>query len=750
MPARTPFPPRHTGEQRFWQTLLELDDGALHFWHSVTPSNGTEVDVLLFDVATGAYCLEIKAIGFDSIRHLDVQTLERGDGAVGPSPFTQALHASRALGGILDRHWEGRPFLVPIAAFPKISKEQWNARFQEGPLAGGPCLLAEDLTDLHTLRKRLLELATHPIVGRARKVETCGLQDQDPDRLHTILFGSSFQEASTAMVAVAENSNNAIPMLLKDVIELTKGPAAHLGSPGLEGLLKWSTALDDESTRLRVSVVGDFKAGKSTLINALLQREVCFVDDFEATSIRALYRDGVPERADLSMESGEITSTSIADFVQRCAKRTTQGIRFATITLPTGLPFDIADSPGLGASTSGHRSQAEEEIRRTDLLVLAIDCSDAGGAGESSLIARAKEVGLPVIVLLTKADILGSGEGQLLIDYVAGETGIDPADVIPVSARRHLAGQDTGFKELLDRLVIASNAHIKHRSAARVAKHREIVDACVAVLQRLLELNVPHARFVNAERGYLESSAADIAQAARSEWLSVLRQECARVVSSSEVQFANTPLDAESAIRAELPSAIDRACASFMVRLSVLVRDEWKNALQERSNEFEKRIAQMLRNRPDAEADLAFLKQEQTAFQHRAHVVVNETEGLAGDQRLWVTGLGAVASVITASFLPLALGAVAAAFFMRDQHSPTSVAVGLDPGLNRRVEDHLLAAFERITPDIEQAIDRIVGEVAIRSLDKLVRDRGGPDLNTILLLERRSNDLLEELEACRP
>ena len=71
----------------------------------------------------------------------------------------------------------------------------------------------------------------------------------------------------------------------------------------------------------------------------------------------------------------------------------------------------------------------------------------------------------------------------------------------------------------------------------------------------------------------------------------------------------------------------------------------------------------------------------------------------------------------------------------------------LDPVIGVRIQDALISSFESVADSIEQAIDRIVAEVAIRSLIKLVDARGGPDFQAILVIEQKAGDLLDELAA---
>jgi GTPase Era involved in 16S rRNA processing len=618
-------------------------------------------------------------------------------------------------------------------------------RFPSGPLSAAPCLLANDLTSIEVLRKRLNELATNPAIGLGRRSGKYKLDAKDIGNLHECITGQSPEPDSTEIVARHDNDkNDDVRSLLLQTIQLLNGPGRIYGSPGLQALEKWNVALDEESDRLRVSVVGDFKAGKSSLINAILQRTVCFVDEFEATGVRAIYSDGSPESVELTMDTGESFEIGLDDFLNRCARRDTKGIRSAKVTLQTGLPFDIADSPGLGTQTTAHADQAEEELRRTDLLAFTIDCSDPGGAQESTMVTRAKEIGLPMIVVLTKADILDEGEGQALKQYISDDLHVPAEDTFLVSARDYANRGDHGTQLLIERLVVASQFHRNHWIAAQKAKRREIAENLRIVLKNLLEQNEPNARYIAAELTYLEGSAADISRVAKDQWLEILRAEVSNIISGSEIQGSLTADDAKSAIMELLPSAVDKATSRFLAGLHALVRDEWRNELQAQANEFQRRLTALASSRAN-QADLSFLESERKSFEMRANVVSKTTENVVKASPLWHIGLGAASALLTSSLAPLAIGALAAAFLVKEQQTSSVLSSGLDPALSATIEDQLVGVFQSVTPEIDESIDRIIAEVAFRSLVAMASSAGRPDVNAVVLIEQWANNLVDEL-----
>lgn len=747
VPVYTESPAAYRSDADFWSQLSTLDDAELHVWHDVTPFPGAGVDVLLADLSTGVFCIAVKAMSADDIRHVDQQSLARLNGSVGPSPFSQSVACARALAVHLDRTWEERPDLIPAVAFPRITRADWNTKFA-GDAARGYAdytILQDDLANVSSLRARLNTIAAKPVAGRRRATDFEGLPEETVEHLRDSF--ATIVRAGGAGGAGRATEETPILAILQDVIGLVSGPGAHYGSPGADALVRWLAALEDLSPRLRVSVVGEFKAGKSTLINAIFGRDVCFVDDFEATSVAATYTPGDGDGVMLLSGDGSFAACTLPDFLAACANRETSGIKRAVVTLPSDLPFDLTDTPGLGSQTEDHDDRAEEAIRRTDLVLWAVDCNDAGSAREGAFIQRAREIGLPILVLLTKADTLASGDLRQLEDYVTKETGVAAKDIFPVSAHRQRDGVDPGIEALMARLRQASSERAEYQRDAYAARVREAAAAANSVLRYLLEVNAPHARFLAAESGYLESGAAGIGRIGKAEWLRLLREECGEVAKSLEVHSVEDAKVVEIVLGQTLPGAVERATARFLQNIRSLVRDEWRGALEERSREFERRIAELVVARPEAKADLEFLRTQRDEFKRRADVIASETDSSGIGGRLLVVGIGAAASMLMVSFVPIAVAGVVAGLGVLDPKGRGRTVVASDSVIAARIEDALVNSFEQIADSVERAIERIVGDVAIRSLIRLVKLRGGPDFYTILAVERKAWDLMDDLAA---
>jgi hypothetical protein len=94
------------------------------------------------------------------------------------------------------------------------------------------------------------------------------------------------------------------PSVLLDSVRalLTSAAEAYRGTPGQARL---TAVLDRLDEPLRVAIAGKVKAGKSTLLNALVGEELAPTDAGECTRIVTWYKDGITYRATLVPKVGE-------------------------------------------------------------------------------------------------------------------------------------------------------------------------------------------------------------------------------------------------------------------------------------------------------------------------------------------------------------------------------------------------------------------------------------------------------------
>ena len=194
--------------------------------------------------------------------------------------------------------------------------------------------------------------------------------------------------------------------------------------------------------RVHALVLGEFKAGKSTLINALVGRPVAAVDVFEMTQAvcRIVPRKDGKEEVVLRSNNGQREKlVSLEEFLRMSQERKLADFTQADVYVSTSLDLILIDTPGLGA-TQKNEVQALDALASTDVVLYTVDAENMGGARDTALLNRIQESGLPFRCILTKADALEDDQIGEAVAYLSDELAIDAAHIFSVSANRALLG----------------------------------------------------------------------------------------------------------------------------------------------------------------------------------------------------------------------------------------------------------------------------------------------------------------------
>jgi len=167
-------------------------------------------------------------------------------------------------------------------------------------------------------------------------------------------------------------------------------------------------------------VVGEFNAGKSTVINALLGERVLDEGVTPTTSRIGVVRHG-PGRG-----------------------RAPSGGDFEIITLPLEIlrEINVVDTPGTNAVLRGHEALTREFVPRADLVVFVTSADHPFTESERAFLESIRAWGKKVVVAVNKIDILQKPEDitavlEFVKEKVLALVGFRPV-VFAVSARQAL------------------------------------------------------------------------------------------------------------------------------------------------------------------------------------------------------------------------------------------------------------------------------------------------------------------------
>jgi len=251
--------------------------------------------------------------------------------------------------------------------------------------------------------------------------------------------------------------------------------------------------LSAERTRpVRVAIVGEFNAGKSTFINALMGADVAPTGVLPTTATLHHLRYAPDPIARILSEAGPERIVPVGELRATLKTMALEAIRRVEIHLP--LPsltrVEIIDTPGFNAPDVRHGEAARAAFEEADAVVWLFDAGQALKQSERVVLDEAKAAHIPVQILVNKADRLSPADLTKVMDRVAlelGELGVASwTTPLALSARLALAGRlgdekalaASGWgavQTLLDEQIVGRSTELKERAlrrrAARIVAH---------------------------------------------------------------------------------------------------------------------------------------------------------------------------------------------------------------------------------------------------------------------------------------
>ena len=186
------------------------------------------------------------------------------------------------------------------------------------------------------------------------------------------------------------------------------------------------------SAQLILPLIGEFSAGKTSLINALTDSKVLEIASRPTTATLYQIFFGAPENkaVALTAEGEEVE-------LQLDALKNDELLKYPTVNLfDTSVPKDIifVDTPGLSSPDPKHREVLISILPRVDAILLTVD---ANQPITRSLLAFVKEMRLadkPIFLILNKTDTKSTGELQDLKAGIARDIDLPIDSIVCTSA----------------------------------------------------------------------------------------------------------------------------------------------------------------------------------------------------------------------------------------------------------------------------------------------------------------------------
>jgi len=271
---------------------------------------------------------------------------------------------------------------------------------------------------------------------------------------------------------------------------------------------------------LQVAIVGEYNAGKSTFLNAVLQDAILPTGDLPTTgcvnyirygnfSIVAHYKDGSSQ----SLEAEDFKQISTHDHSDSTQIEQLQQLKYIEVFKPAKIIEELVfvDTPGLNAPTEADREITEELLSKSDAIIWLTSARQVLAASEVEMLETFSEryKGKSLCVI-SQIDALNNPKKEIprLLKYAQKTLADYFTDIVAVSALEAVNGNDEKMQPFYD----AFWQHIVPRSQEIVAQST-LLDARGLLNQAIEEIGTGQVRLKKARNSLndLQQNAVQIA-----------------------------------------------------------------------------------------------------------------------------------------------------------------------------------------------------------------------------------------------
>lgn len=456
--------------------------------------------------------------------------------------------------------------------------------------------------------------------------------------------------------------------------------------------------LEKPYSQLKLAIMGEVKSGKSTLVNAIVGREVSEVDVLEATSsiINIFYNEEETYDIDQNCINIGINSDVLKD-------------------------ISIVDTPGLKSITSENENKSIKYIQNADIILYVFDSTHIGQEDIKDVVELIASYGKPIVGVLNKGDLLHDNHQEVL-EYIEDEYDLYIDEFFIISS--HLEYQNNiiknavakehdlvseysdelkrNFVSLIEFLksIRTSNDEIKLQSvnsSIEALKHKEKVYhyEYLKSLEMLSQELSNHKNLLNGKFDYIQAKM----EFEINEWLdkSFLEDEIHRINKNMDIarEYIND-------------SYINNVINNEKVKLDELFFKEWNECIKEVNSMTNNKIKEFIKdiNYRDYNIDLPKVKLNEEEIDMNEMLATIGTGALLGATS--GSALAVYAAALSASAPSITIGAA-----MLTYCPPLLLAGTVTGGIGKVLYDKLKQdqMNKDIIEDIESFKDNIKFEI---------------------------------------
>jgi GTP-binding protein EngB required for normal cell division len=277
--------------------------------------------------------------------------------------------------------------------------------------------------------------------------------------------------------------------LLKNIEEAVRDRGLVEFRPSIAAILDRA-----EDRSFEIAVFGRVSAGKSSLLNAVLETDALPVGVTPITAVPTRIVHAEEPSLTVWFSEGPSKQLEVAHLPEFATEQQNPGNAKHVVRLILALPSPrlrggvaFVDTPGLGSLATSGATETLAYLPKCDLGVLLIDAGSTLTADDLQTIMALQQAAIPVNILLSKADLLGPEDRERIVYYVKQQIEAECKLDLPVHQVSVLPSCLGMLNEWFERQIIPLYAHSQDlRAASLRRKIGALRDSVAAALESRL------------------------------------------------------------------------------------------------------------------------------------------------------------------------------------------------------------------------------------------------------------------------
>ncbi|MEO1816795.1 MAG: dynamin family protein [Acetobacterium sp.] len=280
---------------------------------------------------------------------------------------------------------------------------------------------------------------------------------------------------------------------------------------------------------LVISVIGQFKRGKTSFINGVLEAAVLPVGIIPVTSVATRIQYG-NELAEVHFKSGESQTVALEQLVGYIAEQQNpnnqKGVYFVNLFLPDDFLKDgitLVDTPGVGSIHQNNTDEAYACMKDSDAIIFMLSVDSPINEIEREFLVEARNYTAKFYFAINKIDTISEDDLEIYLAYcheiLCEIMAVDTIELFAISAKTN-AGMDTLFAKIAADITVSADQIIVESVQI---KFREVLGAAHSHLELYRRAYGMPLKSLEEKRSELEEKLVNLDQITRDSSFYLLR-----------------------------------------------------------------------------------------------------------------------------------------------------------------------------------------------------------------------------------